>query len=66
MPDHLERKCPRCGTISDELYTVPIYLPAIEPNWLSLCRACFLAVLQVEPGDILKQAQSPRRPRQRR
>jgi phage FluMu protein Com len=41
--------CPRCHELNGPLYTVPIYLPATESGWQSLCAACFRLVLKAEP-----------------
>lgn len=46
--------CPRCNREFDEpLWTVTIYLPATEPNWMTLCADCFRVVLQIEPPEQL-------------
>jgi hypothetical protein len=44
--------CPRCHQDQTEpLWTVPIYMPASEPNWVHLCADCFRLVLGGEPPD---------------
>jgi hypothetical protein len=46
-----EVPCKRCEQLNGLLYTVPLYLPATETGWHSLCGDCFRTVLQTEPSD---------------
>ena len=60
MDTPLTLPCLRCSREVEALYTVPIYLPAKEPHWVSLCHDCFLAVLGIEPGPELGTRRVPR------
>jgi hypothetical protein len=66
MPDANKIVCLRCKRL-EYVYTVPLYLPAKESNWQSLCGDCFRAVLQVEPWEALtiQLGKHPRRGRRR-
>ena len=57
MEEFPEVPCKRCERRNGLLYTVPLYLPATEAGWQSLCADCFRTVLQTEPSD--SQAMHP-------
>ena len=57
MEEFPEVNCGRCERLNGLLYTVPLYLPATETGWQSLCADCFRAVLNAEPRD--EQAMHP-------
>jgi hypothetical protein len=49
MDEFPEVSCRRCERFNGLLYTVPLYLPATETDWQSLCGDCYRAVLKAEP-----------------
>ena len=57
MEEFPEVPCKRCERLNGLLYTVPLYLPATETGWQSLCADCFRTVFNVEPKD--EQAMHP-------
>ena len=57
MEEFPEVPCARCERLNGLLYTVPLYLPATESGWESLCVDCYRTVMNVEPKD--EQAMHP-------
>jgi hypothetical protein len=67
MEEFREVPCKCCERLNGLLYTVPLYLPATETGWQSLCGDCFRAVLNVEPqpGQAMHPVKHGRRSRRK-